>query len=99
MSWLVVVSLLYFTILVGYYNYRIYLVSHAPFLGVQGRYLSPVLVPACLAASHFMLSWRQRWLKILIAVAVSAVFLWGDLPFFLRHAGDAWYSATEVVSP
>lgn len=90
-SWLGLIALAYFLILVGGYNYGTYLETHAPLLGVQGRYLFPVLVPAYLAMAHALLTPLRRWLRIALLLAVAAVYLAGDLPFFLRHAGDPWF--------
>lgn len=90
-SWLGLIALAYFLILVGGYNYGTYLRTHAPLLGVQGRYLFPVLVPAYLAMAHALLTPLRRWLRIALLLAVAAVYLAGDLPFFLRHAGDPWF--------
>lgn len=92
-SWLGLIALVYFLILVGGYNYRTYLETHAPLLGVQGRYLFPVLVPAYLAMAHSLLSPLRRWLRIALLLVVAAVYIPGDFPYFLRHAGDAWFGA------
>ncbi len=45
----------YYLFLVGYYNYTGYLQHHALLLGVQGRYLFHVLVPAYLLMAEFLL--------------------------------------------
>jgi len=85
----------YFIFLVGIFNYRGYLVSHAPFLGVQGRYVFPVLVPAYLVASRFLLAPFRRTIQVALLVAISTVFVYGDLPYFLRHAGNAWFARSD----
>jgi 4-amino-4-deoxy-L-arabinose transferase-like glycosyltransferase len=46
-TYLAAISMFYFLFLIGYVNYGFYTSSHAPFVGVQGRYLFPILVPAC----------------------------------------------------
>ncbi|NIM00720.1 MAG: DUF2142 domain-containing protein [Acidobacteria bacterium] len=91
-------SLAYFVFLAGMYLYSGYLVSHAPFLGVQGRYIFPVLVPACLVTARFLLGPFREAIRVALLVVVSAVFIYGDLPYFLRHAGDAWFGAAGSVS-
>lgn len=89
---LALVVLAYFVILVGIVNYRTYLITHAPLLGVQGRYLFPVLLPAWLVVARFLLlPWRRPWVRLGLAAAVAVVFLWGDLPYFLRHATEVWF--------
>jgi hypothetical protein len=85
----------YFIFLVGIFNYSGYLVSHAPFLGVQGRYVFPVLVPAYLVASRFLLAPFRRTIQVALLVVISTVFVYGDLPYFWRHAGDAWFARDD----
>ncbi len=91
-------ALAYFVFLVGIYNYSSYLVSHAPFLGVQGRYVFPVLVPAYLVSARFLLEPFRRAIRVALLVVVSAIFVYGDLPYFSRQAGDAWFRPGEAVS-
>jgi hypothetical protein len=66
---------------------------------VQGRYLFPVIVPAYLVAARFLLLPFRRAFRVLLLVVVSLVFLAGDLPYFLRHATEAWYHGSEQTTP
>jgi hypothetical protein len=99
-SWIYLcgLSLAYFVFLVGVYNYSAYLVSHAPFLGVQGRYIFPVLVPAYLVSARFLLGPFRKPIRVVLLVAVSAIFVYGDLPYFSRQAGDAWFGPAQPAS-
>jgi hypothetical protein len=89
-------SLGYFVFLVGFYNYRGYLGHHAPFLGVQGRYLFPVLVPAYLVAARSLLEPFRRTVRFGLLVIVSAVFIYGDFPYFWKNAGDGWFTQANA---
>jgi hypothetical protein len=91
-------ALAYFVFLVGIYNYSSYLVSHAAFLGVQGRYIFPVLVPAYLVSARFLLGPFGRAVRVALLIGVSAIFVYGDLPYFSRQAGDDWFGPRESVS-
>jgi hypothetical protein len=90
--YLAVVAICYFLILIGYVNYKFYVNSHAPFLGVQGRYLFPVLIPTLLIVAWSLLRAFRRITQVAIVVLVSAVFMLGDLPFFIRHASPNWFA-------
>lgn len=91
----------YYLFLVGWFNYTHYLSSHAPFLGVQGRYIFPVMIPGCLVIARFlMLPWRHLG-RIIVAIVLAAIFLLGDFPYFLRHDGPNWYvtARSETTTP
>jgi hypothetical protein len=87
----------YFLFLIGYVNYKSYLASHAAFLGVQGRYLFPVLVPAYLTAARFLFNPFRRAVQIALLLIVSTIFILGDFPYFLRHDGPDWYAKPPHV--
>ena len=98
--WLIVglVAIAYALILVGYVFYGNYVASHAPLLGVQGRYVFPVLVPFLLIVAEFLtrpLPGPARWFVVAL---VGLLFLAGDLPFVLRSDSEAWYVAASPVS-
>ncbi len=83
----------YYFFLVGYYNYTGYLQHHALLLGVQGRYLFHLLVPAYLLMAEFLLRPFPKWGQITVAVAVAGLFIMGDFPYYLSHVTEAWGTA------
>ena len=97
--WIVLAAavIAYFVFLVGYVNYRGYLASHAPFLGVQGRYLFPVVWAAYLVIARSLLNSFRRWIQIGLLIVVGTVFVAGDLPYFRRHADPSWFSAPAAA--
>lgn len=96
---LALVVFLYFVVLVGVHNYSDYLTTHAPFLGVQGRYLFPVLVPAYLVAARALLGSWGRKTQIAVAALVAVVFVLGDFPYFQWHATPEWFTPQPPVAP
>ena len=90
---LAVVVFGYYALLVGYYNYTGYLHTNAPLLGVQGRYLFHVLVPAYLLMAEFILRPFPKWGQIVMALLVCGVFIAGDFPYYLNHVSDVWARA------
>jgi hypothetical protein len=80
----------YYIFLVGYYNYSGYLKSHAPLLGVQGRYLFHVLLPAYLLMAEFFVRPFQKRVQIAIVLLVCGVFMVGDFPYYLSHVSEVW---------
>jgi hypothetical protein len=93
---LAAVAVFYFLFLIGYVNYGDYLSSHAPFLGVQGRYLFPVLVPTYLVAARFLLEPFRKAIQIAVLIIITIVFVLGDFPYFLRHDSPNWYATTTA---
>jgi hypothetical protein len=91
-------SILYFVFLVGYVNYRGYLASHAPLLGVQGRYAFPVLLPAFLVLARSLLDRFGKGGQVAILIVVAVVFILGDLPYFKSHASETWFAQHEAES-
>ena len=59
---------------------------------LQGRYLFPVIYPIVFLFAYFMLAFTQKTLKILLFLIISLIFIWGDLPYFLKHADKSWYT-------
>jgi 4-amino-4-deoxy-L-arabinose transferase-like glycosyltransferase len=94
-TYLAAVAVFYFLFLIGYVNYGFYTSSHAPFLGVQGRYLFPILIPTYLVAARFLLEPFRRAMQIAILIVISIVFILGDFPYFLRHDSPNWYVTTS----
>jgi len=83
----------YYLFLVGYYNYTGYLQHHALLLGVQGRYLFHVLVPAYLLMAEFLLRPFPKWGRIVVAGAVAGLFIMGDFPYYLSRVTGVWGDA------
>jgi len=83
----------YYLFLVGYYNYTGYLQHHALLLGVQGRYLFHVLVPAYLLMAEFLLRPFPKWGRIAVVGVVAGLFIMGDFPYYLSHVTETWGDA------
>ncbi len=83
----------YYLFLVGYYNYTGYLQHHALLLGVQGRYMFHVLVPAYLLMAEFLLRPFPKWGRVVVAGAVAGLFIMGDFPYYLSRVTEAWGDA------
>ena len=49
-----------------------------------------MLVPAYLLAARYLLRIRPRGLALAVALAIAALFLLGDGPYFLWQAPPAW---------
>lgn len=82
-----------YTLIVFYFvNYQTYLVTAYPPAGLQGRYLFAVIHPLVFLFCYFLLNHTPQYLKILLFVMISVIFIWGDFPYFLKHADASWYS-------
>lgn len=77
-----------------FHNYQIYLWSLNPTLGIQGRYIFPVLVPLLAIMAYYLTNYLRIWLSSLVIVVVSVFFIWGDFPYFQLHA-TTWLNRSE----
>lgn len=92
LDWAGGVGLAYAMVLLWLVNYPAYQRFGEIDVGVQGRYLFPVMAPLwSLAACHLAHAASRRWRPPLLA-GVALWFAWGDLPWLLLAAPAAWFS-------
>jgi len=72
-------------------NYRTYQHSGALVLALQGRYLFPVLVSFYALVAYYITARGSRTWQWLAAAGIAVVFLAGEFPWFLHHAGPEWF--------
>jgi hypothetical protein len=89
-SALVVVS--YALILMVYVNYPSYRRTGDIDLGLQGRYLFPVLVPLYGWVAHFVLRSWTRPVQILLVLLIGGFFVYDAFVYFSLHSPDLWFS-------
>ena len=91
----------YLLILCGFYaifvmyvhNYQLYLYYENFSMGLQGRYLFPVLGAFYVCFSYSLMRlFRSERLRLGLAIAVIFVFVASDFPFFLYHATRNWFA-------
>jgi hypothetical protein len=92
-NYLAAVFGLYLLVVAGYFNYRHYLETNILVMGVQGRYIFPVLAPAYLLAAHHLLSPWRKPLQVALVLLVGLVFVSGDFPYFYRKATGQWFAS------
>jgi len=81
----------YSLVLLFLLNYPTYLSSGIIHSGVQGRYVFPVIVPIYAFASWSLLSIKNRYVRLIIFLLVSVIFVLGNIPFFLRNVTEEWF--------
>jgi len=81
----------YTLVIMQYVNYTAYNKSGVIVLGLQGRYLFPVIYAGYALAAYYLTSFRSHKVNILVAAIVAAVFMAGEFPWFLRHVTPDWY--------
>lgn len=90
-NFLFVISLFYSLILMFYVNYQGYLSHGILHAAVQGRYLFPVIVPIYILAAYGLLSFKNRYIRMVIFGIVLAIFLYGNVPFFIKNFTKDWF--------
>jgi hypothetical protein len=82
----------YLLFLVGYVNLRQFLITRPISLGVQGRYMFPVIVPVYILISQYLLTPFRKKIQFALVVLVGAMFILGDFPYFYWHATQKWFT-------
>jgi hypothetical protein len=91
--YLMVVAVFYSLFLMYGVNYKGYLGTGKPDLSLQGRYVFPVLGPIYVVVSYYLLClFRSAYARLIVAGAVSLLFIASDLPFFLLHVTPEWFA-------
>lgn len=86
------ITLFYILILMLYQNYRSYLQVGDVGIGLQGRYLFPVLpFVYYFVVKHMFRPNFQFAVKIVILITICSIFFLGGFPWFLRRVTPNWY--------
>lgn len=73
-------------------NYQTYRSTGALGLGLQGRYIFPVLGPIYVVSSYYLLRlFRSGRLRLGVSAAVCVLFIASDFPYFLFHVTSNWF--------
>jgi hypothetical protein len=89
---LAALALFYAGFLMYQINYDSYLNYGEPTLTVYGRYLFPIMVPACVLLCHYLLQlFRNAYLQLALTLAAALLFIAYDFPWFLTHVTADWY--------
>jgi hypothetical protein len=73
-------------------NYHGYLSTGALGLGLQGRYIFPVLGPLYIVSSYYLLRlFRSGYLRTGVLATACIIFIASDFPYFLFHVTPEWF--------
>lgn len=98
-NFLFVISLFYSLILMFYVNYQGYLSHGILHAAVQGRYLFPVIVPIYILVAYGLLSFKNRYIRMVIFGLVLTIFLYGNVPFFIKNFTKDWFFENSWATP
>lgn len=85
------IIIVYLLVLMIFTNYEMYLSNGIIHAAVQGRYIFPILVPIYVLASLSLLSMKNKYLRVTIFFIVSGIFLYGNIPFFVKNFTEDWF--------
>ncbi len=88
------IAALYALVLMQLVNYPVYRSSSVLILGLQGRYLFPVILPLYGLLARFEVGWGPAPLRWVLTAAGGSWFVAAELPLFLS-AGGARFFAPE----
>ncbi len=81
----------YALVLMWLVNYPSYLGSKSIELGVQGRYIFPVLLAVHGALAYYLIESLPPRARPWMVAAVAGFYIYGDLPWFLGHVDARWF--------
>jgi hypothetical protein len=82
----------YAILLMYVHNYQVYLYYENLSMGLQGRYVFPVIGAFYVWFSYSLMRlFRRESLRLGLAIAAAFVFVALDFPFFLYHATRNWF--------
>jgi len=76
--------------LIFYQNYPSYLKHGLPYLGVQGRYMLPVLGPITFLLASGSHQFKNKYLNFAVIVAVATLFIFGNYIYFKWKIDHNW---------
>lgn len=77
----------YALFLMYFHNYRVYLYYENFTMGLQGRYIFPVMGSLCVLFSYYLVHlFRRESLQLGVVIAATIVFVASDFPFFLYYS-------------
>jgi multisubunit Na+/H+ antiporter MnhB subunit len=79
-------------LIVAYYvNYKAYITHDWPDLGLQGRYIFPVLAPMYVLFSKYFLRIENKKLLNILLGALILLFLVGNVGYFFLYVPREWF--------
>ena len=91
LTYALLITLFHAIVLMQLFNYNQYMRTHALGIYLHGKYLFPVLVPACALGAYALINPLKKTAATIVAAGVSVFFIWGDFPYFLSHATRDWF--------
>lgn len=90
---LAVLTVGYVVFIMYVFNYRNYLYYENFDVALQGRYIFPIIGPAYVLFSYYLMRlFRGGEARLVLASLAAVIFILSDLPFFLYHATPQWFS-------
>lgn len=89
-KYLIVIIVFYISILFLFWNYSMYLKHNHLYLGLQGRYIFPVISVMYILFSKAIFFLKKKWQLYAILIPLIILFLYGCIPFFGLNVESWW---------
>ncbi len=89
-KYLMIITLFYISILFLFWNYNMYLKHDHLYLGLQGRYIFPVISIMYILFSKAIFFLNKKWMIYSILVSLIILFFYGCIPFFVLNVESWW---------
>lgn len=88
----VLIFLFYMLILFIFQNYDMYLKHNHFYLGLQGRYIFPVISIMYILFTKSIFMINNKWLRYIILIPIIILFIYSCIPFFFTNVENWWLS-------
>lgn len=95
-KYLMIIALFYISILFLLWNYNMYLKHDHLYLGLQGRYIFPVLPVMYILFSKAIFFLKKKWQLYTILIPLIILFLYGCIPFFALNVESWWLEGIKI---
>lgn len=92
--YLILIFVFYLLTLFLFQNYDMYLKYNHFYLGLQGRYIFPVISIMYILLSKSLFCIKQKWLRYIILVPLLLLFIYSCTPFFFANVENWWLTGT-----
>ncbi|MFH1359557.1 MAG: hypothetical protein ABIJ41_00775 [Candidatus Omnitrophota bacterium] len=96
----------YFVLIIGFYMAFLFFKFSYPTYrqigiiegSIHGRYLFPVIIPIVTLLVQTICLYTKKIPQWIIFLVIATVFVWGDLPYFVKKADKTWYCDTNLIN-
>ncbi|KKQ35714.1 MAG: hypothetical protein US52_C0017G0011 [candidate division WS6 bacterium GW2011_GWA2_37_6] len=91
-NYLLAITISYAFVLLYFQNYSAYRQNANESIGLQGRYILPIIGPISVMLAQGFLMFKKQWVNILVIILLSIFVITSDYIYFRSKAGDNFFA-------